>query len=351
MDISGKKILVTGGAGFIGSHLVDALLERNNHVIVLDDFSTGKPENLKQAKNDNRLTVIEGSVLDVPLVQRLVRDVNIVYHLAVQCLRVCFDKPHYVHEVNATGTLNLLEAAQQLNPSLERFIYCSSSEAYGTATVVPMNEVTHPVVPTTVYGASKLAGELYTQAYHMTYKMPTMVLRPFNTYGYREHYEGASGEVIPRFVIRILNQLPPVIFGDGSATRDFTFVTDTVEGMIRAASCDGLIGQAVNVAYGQEVSIKDIASKLLHVLGKEALGIQWEPERPGDVHRHYADVERLQQATGWKPSIDIDSGLLRYVDWFKQEYADVAVLMKDCQTHNWKLDETNDAKVHTSSSC
>lgn len=344
MKLSGKKILVTGGAGFIGSNLVDALV-KDNDVIVLDDYSTGKRANLDEAEKSGRLRIVEGTIMDNELVRELVRDVDVIYHLAVQCLRVCFDKPHYVHDVNATGTLNLLEAAHQLNPKLERFIYCSSSEAYGTAQVVPMNEETHPVEPTTVYGASKLAGELYTRAYFLTYGMPAMILRPFNTYGYREHYEGASGEVIPRFVVRILNGLPPVIFGDGSATRDFTFVTDTVESLIRAGECDQFIGQAVNLAYGQEVSIKEIAEKLLKALDRTDLQPEYKPERPGDVHRHYADVRKLQETTGWKPNIHIDEGLKLYVDWFKRTVPDPKALMADIQEQNWKLEAQDHAPV------
>lgn len=361
MKLKNKNILVTGGAGFIGSNLVDTLV-KDNQVIVLDDYSTGQPSNLDAAQASGNMELIEGSILDQALVNSLVPRVDVVYHLAVQCLRVCFDKPHYVHEVNATGTLNLLEAAHQLNPQLERFIYCSSSEAYGTAKTVPMNEETHPLEPTTVYGASKLAGELYTQAYYITYGMPTMVLRPFNTYGYREHYEGASGEVIPRFVIRILNNLSPIIFGDGSATRDFTFVTDTVESLIRAGEHDDFIGKAVNLAYGQEVSIVEVANLLLELLDKKELGIQWEPERPGDVHRHYADVRRLQAGTGYKPSIAIRDGLQKYIDWFKAEYPNPQALLSECQIHNWKLspelsqaqlspkESSKDAKVHSPAS-
>lgn len=343
MQCKNKKILVTGGAGFIASNLVDRLIQ-HNEVIVLDDFSTGKVGNLENALSSGKLTLQEGSILDCELLKNIVKDVDIIYHLAVQCLRVCFDRPHYVHEVNASGTLNLLEACRLVNPNLQRFIYCSSSEAYGTAKIVPMNESTHPLAPTTVYGASKLTGELYTQAYFRTFGMPTMVLRPFNTYGYREHYEGASGEVIPRFVIRILNGLPPIIFGDGSATRDFTFVSDTVEGLIRAGECDSFLGQAVNIAYGQEISIKAIAERLLKLLDQESLGIQWEAERPGDVNRHYADITSLYSATGWKPSIDIEQGLQLYVDWFRQEYSNPNALLNECQTHNWKLDGT-DVKV------
>ena len=348
MQLKNKKILVTGGAGFIGSNLVDALVQ-DNDVIVLDDYSTGKASNLDEAQKSGRLQLVEGSIMDQELVRKLVKDVDVIYHLAVQCLRVCFDKPHLVHDVNATGTLNLLEAAHQLNPKLERFIYCSSTEAYGTANTVPMNEDTHPVEPTTTYGASKLAGELYTRAYFLTYGMPAMILRPFNTYGYREHYEGASGEVIPRFVIKILTGQAPTIFGDGSATRDFTFVTDTVESLIKAGEHDAFVGQAVNLAYGQEISIKDIAEKLLKALDRTDLKIEYKPERPGDVHRHYADIDKLQKAIGWKPSIDIDQGLKLYVEWFRKTVPNAEALLGEMQEENWKLNEAkSDAPVYSS---
>lgn len=338
MELANRRILVTGGAGFIGSNLVDALVKAKNDVVVLDDFSTGKPENLAAAESAGRVKVIRGSILDEALVAQQVAQADVIFHLAVQCLRVCFDKPHMVHHVNATGTLNLLEQSiRRTGKPLERFIYVSSSEVYGTAKTTPMAE-THPLEPTTVYGASKLAGELYTQAYHITYGLPAMILRPFNTYGYREHYEGASGEVIPRFVVRILNNLPPIIFGSGEQTRDFTFVTDTVEGLIRAASTDTLLGQAVNIAYGQEVNIKTIAEMLLQVLGREDLGIQWEPARPADVDRHYADISKLVKHTGFKPAVAIEEGLERYITWFKKHYPQPEALLADCQLYNWKTD-------------
>lgn len=334
--LSQQRILVTGGAGFIGSNLVDHLLKLGNEVVVLDDFSTGKQANLDEARRSARLTVRTGSILDKALVNAIVADVDVILHLAVQCLRVCFDRPHYVHEVNATGTLNLLEAANRSNPELKRFVYVSSSEIYGTARQVPMTE-SHPLEPTTVYGASKLAGELYTQAYRTTYEMPTIILRPFNTYGYREHYEGASGEVIPRFVINILNGQPPIVFGSGLQTRDFTFVTDTVENIVRATCEPGFIGQAVNIAFGQEVSIRDIAERLLKLLDREDMEVQYQAERPGDVHRHYADVTKLQAVTGRKPTIDIDQGLALYVDWFRKTYPDPERLLAECQTRNWEI--------------
>ncbi|MBI4533442.1 MAG: GDP-mannose 4,6-dehydratase [Candidatus Melainabacteria bacterium] len=350
MNIQGKKVLVTGGAGFIGSNLVDALAKQNCNVIVLDDFSAGLIDNLELAKRTGVVQIVPGSILDYPLLESLVRQVNVVFHLAVQCLRVCFNRPHYVHEVNATGTLNLLKAAHEATLAsnrpgtpghIERFVYVSSSEVYGTATSVPMRE-THELCPTTVYGASKLAGELYTRAYHITWGLPVVIARPFNTYGFREHYEGTSGEVIPRFVVKILNGLPPVVFGNGEQTRDFTFVTDTVEGVLRAAAHDGFIGDAVNIACGQEVKIKDIAEQLLALLGREDLSIVWEKERPGDVIRHYADTNQLESKTSFKPAIDIHTGLKLYIDWFRSQYPDPTKLLQELTTFNW---EPNNAEV------
>lgn len=342
MDFKDKRILVTGGAGFIGSNLVEGLIAKGAEVIVLDDFSTGKESNLAGVKQSGKLHMVKGSVLDALLVRKLVKESDIIFHMAVQCLRVCFDRPHHVHEVNATGTLNLLEAARLVNQGsssrrISRFIYCSSSEVYGTAKTAPMAE-DHVLEPTTTYGASKLAGELYTQAYHITWGLPTVILRPFNTYGYREHHEGASGEVIPRFAIRIMNNLPPIIFGDGSQTRDFTFVTDTVKGLITAGSADNLIGQTVNIARGQEVTIKEIADRLLKLLGKENLGIQFEPTRPADVQRHFADPSKLAKLTGYKAEIGIEEGLQLYIDWLKTQKFDSAQLLKEMTTQNWKID-------------
>lgn len=336
MDWHNKRILVTGGAGFIGSSLVDALAAQGNDVIVLDDLSTGKRENLAQALATGRVSLVEDSILNADLAQTLIAQVDVVFHLAVQCLRVCFDRPHYVHDVNATGTLTLLEAVHQVRPALERFVYVSSSEVYGTAQHTPMAE-SHPLVPTTTYGASKLAGELYTQAYGLTYGLPVVIARPFNTYGEREHHEGASGEVIPRFIVNLLNERAPVIFGDGSQTRDFTYVRDTVEGLIRVCQADSLVGEAVNIAYGQEISIQAIAHQLLALLGRESLGVQYQADRPADVRRHYADITKLRQHTGFQPRMAIDEGLSKTVAWFQHQYDNPAALLAQCgATRNWE---------------
>ncbi|QQR60052.1 MAG: SDR family NAD(P)-dependent oxidoreductase [Candidatus Melainabacteria bacterium] len=349
MQLNGKKVLVTGGAGFIGSNLVDGLIEQGNKVVVLDDLSSGKESNIKQALDTGNCRFIKGSITENDAVKEALKDIDVVIHMAVQCLRLSFDKPFLVHEVNATGTLNVLKLAQDMcearQKPLDRFVYVSSSEVYGTAITAPMTE-THPLCPTTVYGASKLAGELYTDAFGKTYGMPVLVVRPFNTYGYREHHEGVHGEVIPRFLVRMLNNLAPVIYGDGSQTRDFTFVPDTVQGIIAATCAENLVGKAVNVARGQEVTIRKIAEMMIDILGKKEMKVVFEKERPADVSRHYADINLIKQMTGFEPKTSIEDGLKAYISWFQAQNHDLSGLLKDCALTNWNA---ADAKVLSTS--
>lgn len=327
MSWHGRQVLVTGGAGFIGSNLCEALLSQGARVRALDDLSVGREENLAPG-----VELVRGSILDPDALTEAVSGVEVVFHLAVACLRVCFERPEHVHEVNATGTLRLLEACRPLG--LQRFLYCSSSEVYGTAETVPMNE-DHPLRPTTVYGASKLAGELYADAYRQTYGLPVTIVRPFNTYGPREHHEGASGEVIPRFVVRILNGLPPLIYGDGRQTRDFTYVADTARGLMTAAASPATLGRTLNLARGEEVSIRDIADRLLRLLGREQLGVEHRNERPADVQRHFADVRRCEELLGFRPPTRIDEGLQRYLDWFRQAHPEAGELLSEVADTNW----------------
>lgn len=331
MKIKNKRILITGGAGFIGSHLVDALSE-NNYVIVLDNFSSGKKENIAHHEENPNVKIITGDIRDKPLLYEITGDIDIIYHLAVQCLRVSIKDPEINHEVNATGTLNLCMAA--LKNSVKRFIYISSSEVYGTAVKVPMDE-NHPCEPMTVYGASKLAGEAYTLAYYRTYGLNSIVVRPFNTYGPRAHFEGVYGEVIPRFVLRVLNNKPPVIFGDGTQTRDFTYVSDTVRGIILASECDGMVGQTVNIAGGSEVSVNTLAEVVTKKLNKKNLKPVYEKSRPGDVMRHFADVSKAKRLCNFTPQINIEKGIELYMDWFKARNYNLTELIKQDIIFNW----------------
>jgi len=258
---------------------------------------------------------------------------DVVFHLAVACLRVSLYDPQSVHEVNATGTLNVCRAAFENN--IRRFIYVSSSEAYGSASRVPMAE-DHPLDPTTVYGASKLAGEAYVRAFWHTYRFPVIVVRPFNTYGPREHYEGASGEVIPRFVLRVMADLPPVIFGDGEQKRDFTWVLDTAQGIVMAGECDALVGDYVNIARGEEVAIREVCDIVRDALGRRDLEPIHMPEgRPGDVYRHFADISKARQLLGFEPTIGMREGITRYITWLQEQHIDVQRWASQERVVNW----------------
>lgn len=322
-----KKVIVTGGAGFIGSNLVKFLLGKNFKVLVIDDFSVGKRENLPKDKN---LEIIKADIRDLSKMVKAFKGVDTVYHLATQCVRKSINNPFLVHSVNTDGTLSILEASKRNN--VKRFVYVSSSEVYGTGFVVPMTEE-HPLNPTTIYGASKLAGEYYTLSYLRTYNLPTLVVRPFNTYGYNEHFEGPYGEVIPRFVVRALNGLPLQIFGDGTQTRDFTFVEDSVKG-IYLASKKGEIGEIYNVARGKEVTINNLAKIVLSGLGV-AVPIEYLPERPGDVLRHFASIKKASRILGFKPNVEIKEGVKKYISWFKKTIPNPKDALKFYEEKNW----------------
>jgi UDP-glucose 4-epimerase len=326
------KVLVTGGAGFIGSELVRQLVSQSTEVVIVDDLVNGRRENLNGLPGDRVLLVVT-DIRDGERMADLMRGVDIVFHLACLGVRHSIYSPHETHEVNATATLKLLSVARAAE--VKRFVYVSSSEVYGTAHWVPMTEE-HPTFPMTIYGASKLAGECYTRAFYRTYGYPTVVVRPFNTYGPRCHHEGDSGEVIPKFMLRCMAGRPMVIFGDGTQTRDFTYVSDSARGILQAGFCDTAVGQTINLGQGSEISINELAREIAQVLGVPEAPILHDEPRPGDVLRLYADTSKARELLGFVPTVTLQDGLVRLRDWYLQSSLSPAELLEQERLRNWE---------------
>ena len=330
--MSRTTVVVTGGAGFIGSELVRQLAETESPVVVIDNLINGKRENLADVRG--RVTLLEYDIRDVSAYGPILRDAAVVYHLACLGVRHSVHSPLENHDVNATGTLRLLEASRAAG--VPRFVYISSSEVYGTAQRVPMTE-DHPTFPCTVYGGSKLAGEAYTRAYYRTYSFPTVVVRPFNTYGPRSHHEGDSGEVIPKFMLRCLAGKPMVVFGDGTQTRDFTYVTDSARGIILAGTTTAAIGRTLNLGSGFELSINQLARTIAEITGSSDAEVVHEEGRPGDVLRLYADMSHAKSLLGYQPTIGLEEGLARLLEWYRAQNASPEQLLQDEVVRNWDV--------------
>ncbi len=329
MMLKGQTILITGGAGFIGSHLSETLAN-DNCVIVYDNFSSSvlSPDSLGRL---GKLRVVKGDILDQKNLDAAMRGVDVVFHLAVACVRLSLSRPAHVHDVNATGTLMALQAAKKAR--VKRFIYISSSEIYGTSQKRRMSE-THPINPTTVYGTSKYVGELYTSYFYKHEGLPTVTIRPFNTYGPRSHFEGVYGEVIPRFTLYALNRKQPTIFGSGNQSRDFTYISDTVSGIVQAAQSDKLLGDCVNIARGHNVTIRTLAKTICR-LARIPFRPIMKPSRPNDVFRHAADITKAARVLRYRPAVSIREGLIRYGAWLTKMYPDHSLLLKQIPPANW----------------
>ncbi|MFA5139636.1 MAG: GDP-mannose 4,6-dehydratase [Elusimicrobiota bacterium] len=332
MNLAGRRILVAGGAGFIGSHLVDALREQGCAVRVVDDLATGRLENLRQHEGKDGFEFFRGTITDPHDAIRALEGIEVVFHLACLGVRHSIGHPFENHRVNAEGTLLLLQ--ESLRRGVERFVHCSSSEVYGTARTVPMPE-THPTLPCTVYGASKLAGESYARAFHRTHGMSTVVIRPFNTYGPLSHHEGDAGEVIPKSIVRALAGMPILVFGDGSQTRDYTYVEDTARALVEAARCDALVGGTFNIGSNFEISINDLAERIRARVGTPEVKVEHVQQRPGDVLRLYCDPTEFVSRTGWKPRVAFDEGLDRTIAWFRARPEGAHVLAAQERPLNW----------------
>lgn len=324
---------MTGGAGFIGSHLTDHLASLGCRVTVLDNLVNGRRENLAAALATGRVTLVEGDITDAATCDRTVPGHDVVFHLACLGVRASLHDPFSNHQVNALGSLNLLAVARRAGT--KRFVYISTSEVYGKALTFPLTE-SATTWPTTVYGGSKLAGEHYAAAYHECYGLPVIRIRPFNNYGPRAHFEGDSGEVIPRFMLRALAGHAPVVFGDGSHTRDFLFVQDCAEAMVKIAETDALVGHLVNLGYGEETRIGDLGRLVLAATGRTDLQVVHEADRPGDVPRLWVDPARLRAATGWKPRTTLAEGLRITLDYYKRIYAANPRCLEQMTAKNWE---------------
>ena len=314
--MDGKRILVTGGAGFIGSHLVEALLRRGDHIIVFDDFSYGSLDNLSLAAKNKRLKIIRGDVRDLESLRSAAKHVDELFHLAVLNLRFALENPLLAHKVNAMGTLNACIVVRE-NRNIKKFVFTSSGEAYGNAQYLPIDEK-HPLNVTNPYAADKVAGEMYIRAFHECYGIPFIILRLFNTYGPRAQETGYS-EVIPRFVERVSSGLPPIIFGDGTQTRNFIYIDDLVEGILSAAQCYELDCDVVNLASAKEISINSLANIVLKLFGKDG---DIEPvhtnPRPGDLRRSVASISKANRLFGFKTKVPMEVGLRKYIEWYLQ---------------------------------
>jgi UDP-glucose 4-epimerase len=326
-----RSAVVTGGAGFIGSALVYALVKQNVAVTVVDNLSTGSRENLSGLPSE----VVRLEVADIGDIQKIMpvlKGSDVVFHLACLGVRHSLTNPLENHAVNATGTLNLVRAAMDAN--VPRFVHVSTSEVYGTARTVPLDEKA-PCYPHTVYGASKLAGECYVRAMHDTYDYPVVIFRPFNAYGPRCHHEGDSGEVIPRFLLQCLAGQKMIVFGDGMQTRDFTFVDETAFGIMQGGLRDSVLGKTVNLGSGKEITVNELARTVISICESTNLNIEHRADRPGDVRRLLADSSRAKALLDWNPQITLSEGILRLRSWYENSDETPEKLLENVLVSPW----------------
>jgi len=317
LNLSGGTVLVTGGAGFIGSHLTEKLLEMGSAVTVYDDFDEyyrGKEANIANASRTPGFKLIKGDILDVDTLDAAMKNVDVVIHLAGQAgVGISVNDPVNTNQVNVVGTLNVLWAAK--THGVRRVVNASSSSIFGQPKYLPIDEP-HPTNPASPYGVSKLAAEQYGKVFHKVYGLGVVSLRYFSVYGPR----GRPDQVIRKFMQNLVGGKPPVVNGDGSHTRDFTHVDDVVSATIAAAETDGIGGEVFNVGFGARTSIQSIADKLIELMGMQGrVIVEHIEESKGDFPDTQADNRKAKQVLGWKPRISLDDGLKGYVKWFLEQ--------------------------------
>ncbi|MBN1526881.1 MAG: SDR family oxidoreductase [Candidatus Omnitrophica bacterium] len=307
--------LVTGGAGFIGSNIVEELVKRGEKVRVIDSFITGKRENL--APFTGKIELVEGDIRDRPALDKALAGVDFVLHqAALRSVPKSVDDPFLTNDINVFGTLNLLVAAR--DHKVKRVVYASSSSAYGDVQKFPQREsdTTQPISP---YGVAKLAAEHYCYVFSKTFGLETVSLRYFNVFGPRQNPESKYSAVIPAFLFEMMKGRSPIIEWDGKQSRDFTFVANVVEANLNACVLPGISGEMFNVACGTTTSVLDIVRSLNKILGT-AIKPEFAPKRPGDVRKTYADITRMKRGLKMKKIVQFEEGLRATVDWFRNNY-------------------------------
>lgn len=306
------KYLVTGGAGFIGANIVRQLIDNGEKVKVLDNFNTGKRENINELMNE--IEFMEGDVTNNQTVIEAVKDVDVIFHQgAIPSVPKSIIDPMKTNYANINGTLRLLQAAAQAN--VKRFIYAASSSAYGFNETLPKQE-DMPGRPMSPYAVSKYAGELYCKVFHHLYGLETISLRYFNVFGPHQDPNSKYAAVIPAFIKSILNNESPVIYGDGTQSRDFTYIDNVVAANLLAANAPKLQGEVINIGNGSQIALNELVMYINNILGKN-IPVAYTAERQGDVKHSLADISLAEKLIGYRPSTSFHEGLKHTIHWLK----------------------------------
>ena len=307
------RYLVTGGAGFIGSHTVDELVRRGHGVVVLDDLSSGKEENLADVRS--KITFMKGSITDLEAVQRAMHQAEYVIHLAARTsVPRSVKDPIDTNRINVEGTLNVLVAAR--DNRVKRAVFAASSSAYGETPTLPKKESMQPS-PISPYGVSKYAGELYAQSFGRCYGLENVCLRYFNIFGPRQDPDSPYSGVLSRFTAAFLQDEQPVVFGDGEQTRDFTYVANAVQANLLACEAPGVSGFVFNVGTGDRYSLNQTL-EILRGLSAKKLPAKYEPAREGDIRDSQADITSARELLGYEPTVRFEEGLERTYEWYRE---------------------------------
>jgi nucleoside-diphosphate-sugar epimerase len=311
-----SNVLVTGGAGFIGSNLTEALLQRGHSVRVLDDFSTGKRENLVFNEAYPSFEIIEGDIRDLSTCHKAVEGMEYVFHQgALPSVQRSVEDPETSNAVNVGGTLNILLAARE--KGVKRVMYAASSSVYGDTPTLPKHEEMPPN-PLSPYALQKHVGEHYCRLFYQLYGLETISLRYFNIFGPKQDPNSLYSAVIPKFIDALLQGRPPIIFGDGEQSRDFTYIENVVQANILAMSAEHLHGEAINIACGQRISLNQLLIVLKEIIGSKQSPIYQDP-RKGDVKHSLADIRKGKEIVNYEPKVGIEIGLKKTVEFFQRQ--------------------------------